>query len=218
MKISATARSAAILIFLICRLGIFAVNAQEKDFQTWTSAEIDKKLSKKFKLQLSQELRLKNNSTQLGSTFTDAGFKYKVLKNLDAGLYYRFIVTQDAVAHRPYLDVSYDLEQGRWTIEPRLRFQHQVQRDQPAEDYIRPKLSINYRVVKHWGPYVSGEFFYHTFYNKGNEIDQYRLSAGVDYSFTKEHSLKVYYLFSQELNVTNALQRHVAGLSYKYDF
>lgn len=218
MKVSASARTAAMLIFMICRFGSAPVYAQEKDFQTWTSAEIDKKISKKFKLQLSQELRLKNNSTQLGSTFTDAGVKYKVLKKLDAGIYYRFIITKDAVAHRPYLDVSYDLEQGRWTIEPRLRFQHQVQRDQPAEDYIRPKLSINYLVVKHWEPYVSGEFFYHAFYNEGNEFDQYRLSAGIDYSFTKEHSIKVFYLFSQELNVNNALQRHVAGLSYKYDF
>ncbi|MBX7109164.1 MAG: DUF2490 domain-containing protein [Chitinophagales bacterium] len=218
MSISAPVRTTVILIFFIGRLGILTVHAQEQDFQTWTSAQINKKISKKIDLQLSQELRLKNNSTQLGTTFTEAGCKYKVRKQLDVAASYRFIVAQDAVSHRVSLDVSYEVEAGHWSAEPRLRYLHQIQHDQPAENYIRPKLSVNYRINKRWEPYVSGELFYHAFYNEGNEFDQYRLSAGFEYSFTKQHAVKLYYLLTQEMNVNNALQRHIAGLSYKYDF
>lgn len=192
--------------------------AQESDFQTWTSAGMKKKINKKLDFQLSQELRLKNNSTQLNSTFTDIGFKYKLLKNLSGGIYYRLIISPDALAHRPYADVSYEIDIEKWSIQPRLRFQHQVQQNELAKNYFRPKTTVSYQVKKEWKPFVAAEIFYHAFYNKGNQFDEYRLSTGLEYDFKKQHSIKLYYLFGQQFNVNNPLQRHVAGLAYEYDF
>ncbi|MEO6166973.1 MAG: DUF2490 domain-containing protein [Chitinophagales bacterium] len=218
MKISSTTH---ILLFLLCIAFLLhsdAVTAQESDFQTWSSAGIKKELSKNTDFLLSQELRLKDNSTRLNSTFTDVGFKYRLFKNLDGGLYYRLIIFPDAVAHRPYAEMSYEIDIQKWSVEPRLRFQHQEERNEVAKNYFRPKATLSYKINKQWKPFVAGELFYHAFYYQGSQFDEYRLSAGVEYDWKKHHALKLFYLFDKEFNVNDPLQRHVTGLAYEYDF
>lgn len=218
MKIIATGHTLLIVLCIAFLLHGAAVMAQESDFQTWTSAGIKKELSKRTDFTLSQELRLKDNSTRLNTTFTDVGLKYQLFKNFDAGLYYRLIISPGAVAHRPYGEVSYEIDIQKWSIEPRLRFQHQEERNEIAKNYFRPKATLSYKINKEWKPFVAGELFYHAFYYQGSQFDEYRLSTGVEYDWKKKHSIKLFYLFDQEFNVNNPLQRHVAGLGYEYDF
>lgn len=176
------------------------------------------KIAKKLHFELSQELRLKNNSSALNSTFTEMGFKYKLLKNLDGGIYYRFTITPDGFTHRPFADVSYEIKMHDWTIEPRLRYQHQEELNKIAKNYIRAKVTVSYAINKHWEPYMNGEIYYHAFYYKGSQFDEYRVSTGMKYDLSKEHAFKIFYLFGTEFNVNNALQAQVAGISYEYDF
>jgi hypothetical protein len=195
-----------------------ALRAQVKDFQTWNSIALEKKVTKKLDISISQELRLRDNSSELNSTFTDAGFTYEALKNFNIGLYYRLIIMSDGIAHRAYIDVSFKHQISKWTAQARIRLQHQEEKNELAENYIRPKVSLTYKINKKWQPYVSGELFYHARYFKSSLFDEYRLTAGCNYNFNKRNSIKFFYLFDQEFNVNAAEQSHVTGIAYQHNF
>ena len=192
--------------------------AQETIFQTWTSAGIEKKLSKKLSLLVSEELRLGYNKPNEYSFLSEAGMKYKLGKKMDASFNFRVTVKANEIAYRPYIDLSYEIDIQKFTIEPRLRYQYQLQKNEPAENYFRAKTTLKYEINKQWQPYVSGELFYHAFYYKGSLFDEYRLAAGIEHTYKKAHTIKLYYLYDQEFNVNNPTQRHAAGLSYEYEF
>jgi hypothetical protein len=203
-----------LFLIFICSRG----HAQEKDFQTWNSIGLKKSITKKLDLTLSQELRLRYNSTRLRTSFTDIGLNYEVINNLDVGISYRFIISPGAVAHRAYSDVSYKYSLNKWSFQARIRYQHQVEINTFAKNYFRPKVTIDYNINKKWEPYISAELFYRAAYYKGDLFDEYRLSAGIAYDFNKRHSIKGFYLLNQEFNVNAADEDHVAGVSYEYDF
>lgn len=209
---------AALFLLIIFAAATGKAQAQNSDFQTWNSIGVEKALSSTLKLSLSEEVRLKDNVTSFSTSFTDAGVTFKLMKNLQLGLFFRFIIKPASIAYRPYAEISYKLKTNSFIIEPRLRYQHQVEQNETAKNYLRPKVTASYKINKHWEPYVSGEWFYHMLYYKGNEFDEYRLSAGTGYDFDSPHSLKVFYLLDQEFNVEAAEQNHVVGASYEYDF
>jgi hypothetical protein len=192
--------------------------AQETIFQTWTSAGIEKKLSKKLSLLLSEELRFGFDKPHQYSFLSEAGTKYKLGKKMDASINLRVTVRGNEITYRPYVDLSYEVDIQKFTIEPRLRYQYQLQKNEPSESYFRAKSTVKYAINKRWQPYVSGELFYHAFYYKGSLFDEYRLAAGIEHTYKKVHTIKIFYLFDQEFNVNNPTQRHAAGLAYEYEF
>ena len=208
--------------FCICLLTLLSIPqsvfAQFTDFQTWSSITIEKSLSKKLDGSLEQQLRLDENSTQFRQTFTELGAKYRLWKKLDAGASYRFIVRPNSTGQRIYLDVEYNWKLKKWKINPRLRYQHDFITDNFQANFLRPKLTISYKIDKKWEPFVAGELFYLIFYYQGNFVPAYRLFAGTTYDFNKRNSLKVFYLLEQEVNVNNAAQNHIISVGYKYDF
>lgn len=193
-------------------------SAQETIFQTWTSAGIEKKLSKQLSLLLSEELRLGYYNPNAYAFLTEAGMKYKLGKKMDAAFSFRVTVRENEIAYRPFIDLSYEIMLKKWKIEPRLRYQYQIQKNETAESYFRVKTTLSYEINKRWQPYISGEIFYHSFYYKGSSFDEYRLAAGIEHTYKKAHTIKLHYLFDQEFNVNNATQRHVAGFAYEYEF
>jgi hypothetical protein len=206
-----------LLMVISCSSFHFA-SAQVTDFQSWTSIAVEKSFSKKLDGTLEQELRLRYGPVQLNTTFTDASMKYEALKNFDVSLHFRFIVKSTSIAYRPYAECSYNLKGKKWSMEPRIRYQHQFEKNELDENYLRPKVTAGYKINKTWEPYVSGEMFYHVFYYPGDQFDEYRLSGGVTWDADKKNSVKLYYLFQQEFNVNNAERSHVAGAAYKYSF
>ena len=71
----------------------FSLNAQQtSDFETWNALGVQKKLfDNSLTLSLSEELRLKNNSTTMDQFFTEFGIKYKFLEHWTIGAGYRII-------------------------------------------------------------------------------------------------------------------------------
>src|SRR4030095_15816491 len=113
------ARTSLFLISLLNFLFLYLdTQAQNTDFQTWTSATIEKSFSKKLDGSIGQELRLKDNSTRLKSTFTDLGARYEAVKNLKIGAYFRFITDGQDVAYRVYSEISYELKLDRSQMQP----------------------------------------------------------------------------------------------------
>lgn len=191
--------------------------AQTKDFQFWSSIALQKSFSKKIDATVEQELRLRENATQLRQTYTDLELQYKTKANFSITANYRFTIRPDETNHRVYTNISYSWKKNKLEISPRVRFQHDFVQNDLADNYIRPKISISYAVNKKWEPFLSEELFYRVLYYKGDEFDESRLSAGVTYHFNKNNSLKGYYIFEQEFNVNIPQEIHVVGIAFKHD-
>jgi hypothetical protein len=192
-------------------------NAQAQDFQTWSSVTFQKSFSKKVSASAQQQLRLNENSAQLRQIFTDAGFKYEVIKNLSIAGNYRFIVRPGGIDHRAYADLDYSWKKKKLAINPRARLQHDFVDGFNDNNYLRGKLTLEYRITKKWKPFIAGELFYRIFYYRGNKFDEYRLNAGTNFDLNKKNSFKISYLMQQEFNVNARNQNHILAIGYEYD-
>jgi hypothetical protein len=215
-------------LLLFCLSACYC-NAQVNDAGLWTSINIEKKIAKGFTASLSQEFRFRENISELGTAFTEAGVEHKIIKRLSFGIGYRFIQSRNlddtySMRHRLLADLSYRYKIKKVGITLRERFQSQVKDIQYGEDgfapvhYLRSKLNIKYAPEKKYGPWISAEVFYQLNNNKGNEIDNIRYAAGVDYDFNKRHSISLFYLINQGVNTSNPLTEYISGISYKYSF
>ncbi len=167
---------------------------------------------------MQEEVRLKDNSTRLRTSYTDVGVKYHVTKSFDILGAYRFIVKPDEISQRLYADISYEWKKDKWSVEPRIRLQHEFIMNDVDENYLRPQLTMRYKISKKWEPFIEEELFYHALYYKGSEFDESRTSAGTRYKFNKDHSLKIFYLYEYQFNVNDPLSANVMGISYEFDW
>jgi hypothetical protein len=218
------------LLSLLFSIYITCTYAQVNDAGLWTSLSAEKKLSKGFTASLSQELRFNENISELGTAFTEAGVEHKIIKRIAIGLGYRFIQKKNpddsySLRHRLLIDLTYRYKAGEFSFSLRERFQSQVADVASGEDgflpvnYLRNKLTIKYSPdKKDFSPWISTEVFYQLNNNRGNEIDNMRYAAGVDFDFNKHHSIGLFYLINQEINVSNALTEYISGIGYKYTF
>jgi hypothetical protein len=208
--------------------------AQNEDLNLWTSAGIEKKLSRRFSIALSEELRLKENISQFDMTYTNLGVKFKLSKKIRLSLYYRFIQKQRldesmSFRHRIYGDVSFHFKFNRFLIVDRIRYQAQVKDYYSSEfgslpeDNLRNRLELKYDIKKKpIMPYIGGEIAYQ-FMNpaKPEQADQLNLArifTGLEFTILDNHSLDLFYMVQQELNVKKPMRDYVIGLSYGFKF
>ena len=204
-------------VFLLLLLHLPACYAQQQDFQTWSSVTLKKTFSDKFECAAQEQLRLQDNSTRLKQLFTDVGIKYNATKQFHIGFNYRFIVKPQEIDNRIYSDIAYDFRQNNTKATARIRLQHDFVQNAPDQNYIRPKLTVEQKLNRHWKPFVSGELFLLAFYYEGSEFDEYRISLGTTYNFDKKNSVQVFYMLQQQFNVNDAEQNHILGVGYEYD-
>lgn len=192
--------------------------AQTTDFQTWNSLALEKQLGKKWKASLEEEVRLQDNSTRLRTSYLNLDAAYSITDRFAIGGAYRFIIRPDEISNRIYSDISYSQPLEDFTIKVRVRVQHEFVRNEPDENYLRPQLSLEYRISKKLEPFIEEELFYQLFYYECDLFNESRTTAGMRYKFDKHHTLKGYYLLEKEFNVNDPLTAHVLGFAYQYEW
>lgn len=174
--------------------------AQNTDFQTWSSLEVKKKLSKKLTVDVGEELRLYNNSTTFGKNNVSASATYSVNKKLRLGAGYRYSYVNDfddgySRAHRLMLNATLRHKSDRDIV---FSFRERFQTDwssaphEYAKLYLRHKLQAAYSNKEcPWGPYVNVEFSQSLNNPAQNGIDRIRAMAGCEYSLMKNLDVDV---------------------------
>ena len=217
------------LLVLILVISGFHLRAQMNDAQLWLSANVEKKVTSRFSALFTEELRLNENMTEAGTTYSDLGVSYRFVKQFKAAAFYRFTMKRrvDDTYQREnswYVEGSYREKFKPVGLSLRLRYQSKYAEAGTAEkaeiptSHIRAKVTVKYDLKKKIEPYLYAEAFFRTGVETSKSFDQLRLCGGIEYTFNRMHMIDVHYLFSREYHVKHPETNYVIGLAYYFTF
>ncbi len=197
--------------------------AQQHDFQGIIGVSIEKKISPSFSASLFNQELFKQNLLELGSSFIDAGINYKLNRNINFGLNYRFIQQRTIEnIYQPrqmlYADVSFTKGYKKISATLRGRIQSSfyplVIGDTKLTSliYNRDRLTIRYHFNYYLVPFVYGEFWYPINHPTHEKIDRLRTAAGFYYIFNDHFKAELYYSITHEVNQSNKKTNFAPGI------
>ena len=223
-----------ILPAILAMLSIFSpALAQEtkvvRDMHLWTGAEIEKSFLENWKVSLKQEVRFKQNITEINNFFTQAGLRYRINKNFSLTGKYRY--TRDRKSDGSYENrsrYSFDLiirgDIDFITLNYRLRYQKEVESmhlfkpDEPYEKYLRHRIMVSYNDFKKIEPYISAEVFQLHELSLYPEFNWLRMQLGIRYEPGSWGELKFVYGVQRELKSTTPYTGYLFRINYTYAF
>ena len=204
------------LVFLCW--SFFGISQLPTDYQLWTGFNYQLKVSKKFTVNVAPEIRFKDTISRIGSIFPDLGVKYKLSKNIDFKLGYRYSIRPGSNSkNRINLDFNYDFKKkgSPFSFSNRVRFQFaRTSNSGKTESFLREQIQMGYNLSKLVDPFVSFEIFF-KFGN--NEFRNLRSSIGFDWKISKHWSASTFYILQREIFVGSPTRDHIFGISGKYD-
>jgi hypothetical protein len=212
-----------LFIFLLVCLPV--TQAQQKDFQFWPSVNVDLELTKNLKAMLEEEVRLKENSTQIGRQINDLGVGYKFNKYFRAALFYRIEAnwkTPDDYRWKQglYADMALKQTAGRFILGYRLRLQSSRIEFNSNEDNLlssfvnRHKFTLAYNIQnKPLTPFIEEELFLNSVSHQMEMINN-RTWLGITYSPGKIHEFSLKYGIDHERLVPDPLTSFIIAFNY----
>jgi Protein of unknown function (DUF2490) len=208
-------------IFLLINI---KTQAQTEGTALWSSISIEKKIGKKFAIELHGQSRMVENITYTQTYLGELGLSYKIHKNWEITGYYRYIqrrkneLKEFKRRDRFYADLVFDHKIWKLKFANRLRYQNQFRDNDGGESefdssYLRNKIELSYPNKSKFTPYISGDLFYEI----GGKIDQIRPKAGVSFKFNKHHSVDASVFSNVDLIGTES-SAAIIGLGYKFKF
>jgi len=218
--------SAFPILFFLLLLYIPAAQAQQKDFQFWPSANIDIELSKKVKAMLEEEVRLKENCTQMERQINDIGLGYKFSKFFRAAIFYRIEANwknPDDYRWRQgfYADLALKHTSGRFIMGYRLRLQSSRIEFNSFEDNLlsniinRHKFSLAYNINNLPLTLFAEEELFLNSFNQQMEMVSNRTWFGFTYAPGKMHEFSLKYGIDHERLVPDPFTSYILALNYK---
>lgn len=219
------------LLLLIFSNNLFA--QKNNDFESWSSLVLQYKFNKKWQIGLENQLRLKENSTEIDIYFTEFTINRNLNKHFNTSFGYRFIRENDNVGKkqgyknfsRLDMNLGYKHKLKRFKLKYRLRYQTKNQNgiskkegDNPKKQ-LRLKTAITYN-VKNWklDPFFSTEIFRLYEVNKDSKYNKARFTLGSKYKIKKSGTISFFYRIEKELNKKHPNTTRILGVRYSYIF
>jgi len=204
------------------------LHGQQKDFQTWFEAEVEKSLKNGLDLSGEFEQRLYDNSTRYDRTQLTLSASYDPLYYLSVGGGLRFLTAADKdgdlhPAYRIHADASGKYTEWGVDFSLRVRFQYGFE-----EFFYITSFSENAFVNRY-----RAKAAYHIFGTRfdvfaslepwglinnydGRFFKKVRYSAGGTYNLNFQSQVGIRYIIEDEFNRLNPLQSHILVFSYTY--
>lgn len=221
-----------IVAFFLLTANIYSQD-DTNDFSTWFIIGAEYELNKKWDFGLEQQLRLKNNSSEVDKYFTQLSGDYKLIDNFKLGGALRYIRENDNQGNiqgyenhfRFNIDATYKHKLEKLSIGYRLRYQNKNEMGVSKEegDYanqnIRLKTSFKYKISK-WplDPKFSAEIFNRFQKEEENGFNKYRLTIGTDYKIKNFGKITLFYRYEKEINTEELETTNILALKYIYSF
>jgi hypothetical protein len=203
---------------------------QVTDFQTRWEAEIEKKVSKNFDLQLSLEQIFRDNSrrydrsmaTLVGQIDLPYGFRLYpgfrwILANIsEMNLEHRL---------RVHVDLKYDIDIHALTVDLRSRTQYGFDDEFYRIPFSENRLVQRFRVKSEYSVFGTRfsvfaglEPYLHLNDAEGSGFYKFRSLAGSEYDLNQASSIVLTYLYDREFNVIAPLHVSFFWVTYKFSF
>ena len=188
--------------------------------EVWTGFTIKKELSKKFRLEFEDQLRISDAYNGVRLNFLELGLNYNVIKGVDVNAKYRYSFRNDIRnTRRLTFDLSYKLKikSIKADIKYRFRFQNtRVIYTGESVNFVRNKITFNKTINKKWTGYTS----YEAFHNLNDEFEHQanRFVLGAKYKLNKRIKLKAFVQYDQDIHGKYQPTRSVFGLMGTYQF
>lgn len=205
-----------IFLFLFSQLSFSQIVS---DAKLWTGISVSKKIDG-FKFAISEEYRRNENFSQSDKMFTEFDASYEFVKNVTAGITYRFNQDRNIEQggfdfnHRFNFDLSYEHKINDFKLSFRTRYQ--VSKEKYFSDKLnRNKFTIKYKFNKKLVPYLSYELFYQ--FNDVRALNRTRIEIGTKYKINKNNSITLGYLYENKFNRSNLKHNHIYFLNYSIE-
>jgi len=219
-----------VLILMLSAFCVFSlqIKAQVNDAGLWAGFSVEKKITQSIGIEFAHKTRFNENISEAASIINELGVSYRFNKNSQFSVFYRLNYQRQlnnmyVPVNRFYADYSYKIKPGDFVILMRLRFQMQQKStfvfdsDGETGTALRPKLTVKYPIGD-FSPYIGAEVYVPVFYTGYKPIDKIRLSAGLDYSFNKSHTVGLGYLIQRDYFTSNPATDYVVQVGYKFSF
>lgn len=202
-----------------------------RDFESWSAVSLKYKLKHNWSFGVEEQLRLKNNSSEVDAFLTELSTDLGLTDNIYGSIgfrYYRENDTQGDVQGfenhmRLHFDLKYNYEKERLNIEYRLRWQtkNELGISNEEGDYanknLRFKVGLRYNIKK-WklDPEFSSEIFRHYETGEQTSFDKFRITLGTKYKIKGFGKIGAFYRMEKELIGSYPQSTNIVGLKYTY--
>lgn len=194
--------------------------SQSTDKELWTGAGIRYDINRRFRMDIEQECRWKDQMGTFKFTYTEVGIRWRINRIFSIRGKYRYLfVPDDYDGGKFYLDGNVDLSKKRFPLSISYRLRYERGNEfvvSKMENWLRNQFEINWNMSKIADPYLGWENFRRL--DGINEARANRYSFGIDWRLSKIISLSSFYIFEDEFNVKKPLDRHIIGLRLTYRF
>jgi len=228
-------KSLYILTLLIASSSVYSCFGQSgkyytiRDFESWSSINLDYKASKKLSFGLGEQIRLKDNSSTVNQFFTNASAEYKLTKAFRLGTEFRYIRLNDTEGNvqgyethfRSAFYTKFQHKIKRFEMKYRLQFQSRKEwglaqgvNSEPTNK-LRLKVGGSYNIKK-WklDPVLSTEIF-RTIGTNG-DFSKIRGTLGTSFDSKKAGNFGLFYRLEKDLDELYPQTTHILGLKYTY--
>ena len=210
--------------------------AQNSDWGLWTSFDAEKKLNKKWDLDIGAQYRWKDNISVTDQIRGSADVSRKLGKYVQLGAGYELIakkkVKQDIFVYRNRfrLQSKVSYKYARFTVDWRMRIQlTMMEKDDLSGgvtfdgDYhkwvLRNRFGLKYDIKKTpLKPYINIELFHQPFSGLEYSYYQNRFSVGTEYKINKRHTLEAGYKLETAVVGSNKNKLNVVKVGYTFSF
>lgn len=208
-----------------------SAQGQTNDLGMWNTFSFEYKLTDKYSILATEELRLKENLSTINLWYTNLGFCFKYNPHLKAALVYRNIQKRldnstYGFRHRIMLDITYKTKISMISFSTRTRLQGEIvypyasDKWEVPQYFWRQKFEFKYTIANSpFSPYLGTELRTQ-FSNprskefRGFGFSRTRFYAGCDYEINKNNTVGAFYLIQSDFQENDPTTLYIIGLEY----
>ncbi|MEY2830226.1 MAG: hypothetical protein RIQ33_2084 [Bacteroidota bacterium] len=201
------------------------------DLGSWNSFSVEGKINKKFSILFNEDMRIRENISQLNLFYTEIGLQYKPVSFIKTSIAYRwidkYVYEDESFSFRNRLMWDFTIKKNI-NKKISLSYRHRLQAEKKdmftsekgylTEWYSRNKVAAKYQLTKKLNANLSVEFRYQIHDQRNLESEKTwhrnRYQTGVDYAINNKNEIGIYYLIQREYNVSVPENFYVIGFQY----
>ena len=222
-----------LLILSFCMLAGFVSAQSTSDFEFWLRAGGQIDLLDQLQLQAEQQIRFKENGSEVKNYHTEVALSYTLLKGVDVLFVNRFIRRNDNKGSVQGYESHYRYQLGarakhrawKFRFKHRLLFQERNQLGLTSEEgdvsrrFLRYQLATEYK-IKNWpyDPKFKIEYFNDLPQQFSTTNDQLRLGIGTERKYDNLGRFAIEYLLERSLKIPTTEWTSILAFKYEYRF